>query len=97
MATKWLSALAVDVPALSRDCPPKVSWWKLGTNFVPFYKVEWRHKNSMPETAATVELLLPERSLIRLVVDDAKYLQREPLVARNRDELLQITNGAPSW
>lgn len=97
LATQWLAAMSVDVNALNRECTPHVAlstFWNnvsrlgempKGTNFVPIYYVWWTPKGDKAGGfgGASVELLLPTKTLIALGVDDQKYLLRKPLVFTN--------------
>jgi hypothetical protein len=92
LATQWLAAFSVDVKALERDYRATVSWWDLGDYFVPLYTVEWR-KAGTGESAASVELVGPERFLKKLWVEKPEYIGREPLVVPDREKLLSQTNA----
>lgn len=107
LATQWLAAISVDVNGLNRDCTPHValsSFWNnvsrlgdmpKGTNFVPIYYVWWTPKVDKAGGfgGASVELLLPTKTLIALSVDDPKYILRKPLVFTNLASLLPQTNA----
>jgi hypothetical protein len=98
LAMQWLAAAGMDVNGLNRDCEARVAvspYWngldKLGEKpreqtFAPIYYVWWRSaKNRADEQdgPASVELLLPTKTLIQLSVDDPKYILRKPVVFTN--------------
>lgn len=97
LATQWLAAVSMDVAALNRDCEVHVAvdpFWnqlsKLGDKpaktFVPLYLVWWVPRDHHEVEAASVELFYPTHKthrLLDLVVSDAKYNVRKPLVITN--------------
>jgi hypothetical protein len=81
LATQWLAAASADVAGLERDCRVLVEPWELGTQFVPFYRLRWLVRDGREGTeAAYVELLEPERRLVKLWVEMEKYNKRQPII-----------------
>lgn len=102
LATEWLTAISIDVNGLNRVGRPSVAvspFWnglkKLGDapkgpQFVPIYIVWWQseqHRKEGSGSLAFVELYLPERKLLQLVVKDSRYILRKPLTVTNLSEL----------
>ena len=94
LATQWLAAVHMDLAGLSRDCDVHVSvspHWndvQLGevpkAKFTPIYCVWWAPKNNSNKSGgAEVELFLPTKTLLQLMVDEPKYILRPPLVFTN--------------
>lgn len=94
LATQWLAAVSMDVAALNRTCTAHVDvspfWNDLanlgdkpkGSSFVPMYVVWWEpHDGS--HCPASVELYLPKKLLIQLIIEDPVFIQRPPLVVTN--------------
>jgi hypothetical protein len=96
LATQWLAAASVDVNALEREYKAIICPWDLGDGrYVPLFTVTWVKGDNLQEdvvTAATVEVLEPERSLQKLWVEKPEYITSDPLVVMDRDRLLLTTN-----
>ena len=98
MATQWLGAASMDVPAISRDCNVHIEAFtpegKAGTHFVPLYRVYWTQKNgNSVGPVASIELLEPTKTLRQLRVNKSEYILRTPLQITNADFLLSQTNA----
>jgi len=100
LATQWLTAVHMDVSGLNRDYDVRVAidgYWNgvpMGDlpekKFTPIYVVSWLTKGQPHYSAgggASVELFLPTKTLLRLSVDDSKYILRPPIVFTNLSEL----------
>jgi hypothetical protein len=98
LATQWLVAARVDVAGLHRECELHVAvnpYWndvELGKlpkeTFTPIYTVWWKPKSSSSQTGgAMVEMFLPTKTLLQFVVDDPKYILRQPLIFTNMNAL----------
>ena len=94
LATQWLAAAHMDVAGLNRDCQVHVSvspYWnnvELGEvpkgKFTPIYCVWWKRPIGGGKSgAATVEIFLPTKTLLRLMVNEPQYILRPPLVFTN--------------
>jgi hypothetical protein len=94
LATQWLAAAHMDVAGLNRDCGAHVSvspHWnnvELGeipkATFTPIYCVWWKRAFGGGKSgAATVELFLPTKTLLQLMVNEPQYILRPPLVFTN--------------
>jgi hypothetical protein len=81
MATQWLAAVSVDVKEIERNYRPVVHLWDLGHEVVPLYTVQWIKGDNHLDSAATVEVLEPERSLRQLSVERPEYFKRPRLLA----------------
>lgn len=101
MATQWLARVGMDVPALERDAERvDISAWEIGGKFVPVYLVRWQklalyRGNSSPpkfESIASIQFVAPERRILQMRVNQAKYIRRKPLTVPDRDRLLQKTD-----
>ena len=94
LAMQFLAEASMDVKALNRDCnltiraftPEGVN----GKHFVPVYWVSWG-KNGEP--VASVELLLPTKTIRQMHVTESKYILRKSVVITNLDFLLSQTNA----
>ena len=97
LATQWLAAASVDVAAIEREFKPMVLPWDLGDDIIPLYTITWE-KGSMDEgnydSAATVQVILPEHILWSLVVKKPEDILRDPLIVSNRSALLSEPNSA---
>ncbi len=101
LATQWLAAASMDVPAISRDCNVHVEAFtpegKTGAHFVPLYRVYWTQKNgSSVSPAASIELFEPTKTLRQLRVNKSEYILRAPMQITNADFLLSQTNASMS-
>jgi hypothetical protein len=110
LATQWLAAAHVDVAALNRDCEVHVSvspYWnsvELGeipkAEFTSIYCVWWKPALSGKSGPATVELFLPTKTLLQLIVSEPQYILRPPLAFTNLAALFprkaEITTNRPS-
>lgn len=100
LATQWLAAVSMDVPALNADCnlhihPTALRGQDDAAHFLPVYWVYWTKGAEGHGSVASVELFAPTKTLLQLRVEDAKYILRPPLEITNLDFLLSKTN-APS-
>jgi hypothetical protein len=97
LATQWLAGISVDVKKLESSYPPQVSNdWISDGYFVPIYKVEWAKPiegSSREDVAAMVEVLEPERLLLKLIVNKPEFMTRAPIVIPNREQLLRTSNS----
>ncbi len=100
LATQWLSAVAMDVAGLERDCRLTVEPIPAGGDrFVPIYWVTWSKRHKPPEwkasmaggssewewkSVATVTLILPTKTIMQLRVNQPEYIMRR---------LLEVTNA----
>jgi hypothetical protein len=92
IATQWLASASIDVAALGRDCHVESTPWSLDKNqCVPLYTFRWIR--GQEEEIATVEVLEPERLLLKLWVENADYIKRRSLALPNRESLLAQTNA----
>ena len=101
LATQWLAAASMDVPAIIRDCNVHVEAFtpegKTGAHFVRLYRVYWTQKNgSSVSPAASIELFEPTKTLRQLRVNKSEYILRMPLQITNADFLLSQTNASMS-
>jgi len=99
LATQWLAAASMDVPAIIRDCNVHVEALtpegKTGAHFVPLYRVYWTQKSgSSVSPAASIELFEPTKTLRQLRVNKSEYILRAPLQITNVDFLLSQTNAS---
>lgn len=84
LATRWLTAVHMDVAALNHDCHVATS---IDTGYVqappgkfaPIYWIAWIPKDGATPCAADVRLFLPTKTLLQLRVEDPKYILRKPL------------------
>jgi hypothetical protein len=101
VATQWLAAASMDVPAIIRDCDVHVEAFtpegKNGAHFVPLYRVYWMQKKggSLGSTAL-VEFFEPTKTLRQLRVNKSEYILRPSLQITNADFLLSQTNASMS-
>lgn len=100
LATQWLDSVSMDVAGLNRDCDLRVSPIILNrssTNdvFFPAYWIIWTKGGWGHGSVAYVQLFLPTKTLIQLVVKDSKYILRKPIVFTNLTELISETNSMP--
>jgi hypothetical protein len=98
LATQWLVAVHADVAGLNRDrevhvaVSPVWSGAELGDipkgKFTPMYCVWWTLRGSTGKQAeALVELFLPTKTLLQMIVDNPKYMLRPPITFSNLAEL----------
>ncbi len=101
MATQWLAKVGADVPALERDAERvDISAREIGGNFVPVYLVRWqklaqfRGDSSPPklESVASIQFVAPERRILQMRVNQAKYIRRKALTVPDRERLLQSSD-----
>lgn len=101
VATQLLGRAGIDTHALERDAQRvEIGAWEIGKDFVPVYSVSWRRLSSSRadlsppklEALAFIQFVEPERRVVRLTVNQAKYVDRKPLVVADRDSLLQKTD-----
>jgi hypothetical protein len=106
LATQWLTAVAMDVKGLNRDCRLSIRPWipEGGKYFVPVYWICWSKKaKPLPPhveiaaehewvPVASVEMLLPTKSLRQMHVEESEYILRKPVTITNVDYLLSQTN-----
>lgn len=87
LATQFLSAVSMDVPALNRDCRLEIlPWTPGGTNFVPVYWVRWYKGRDI---LAMVELFEPTRTVRQLRVEKAEYILSDPIDIAKLSRLMQ--------
>lgn len=106
LATQWLAKLSMDVKSLNLDCKVHVAvspfWNELrslgekphGADFIPIYTVWWESVQNREQgsgSVAFVELFLPEKRLLQLIVSDEKYILRSPLNFTNLAKLFPGT------
>lgn len=102
LAVQLMTKAGIDVKALERDAQQtEISFWEVGSRFVPVYSVVWRRLaafrgDSQPklEALASIQLLVPEQRVIRMNVKQAKYIKRSQLKVADRDRLLQQTGDS---
>lgn len=90
LATRFLTAVRIDVDRLNRDCALQIDalmpQGKKGKRFVPLYWVYWVPKRFQADGCiASIELFLPKHLLLQMHISRAEYFLREPLVATNAD------------
>jgi hypothetical protein len=101
LATQWLASLSVDIAALNRECElsvassPVLNYVGSGKKpirrmFAPTYDVTWK---SSTGPAASVRLYLPDKLLIQLSIDDAKYNLQAPIIFSNLPSLFPGVSG----
>lgn len=94
VATQILTAVGMDVTALTRDCTIEISAPKPeasgGTHFIPDYWVNWKKDGKL---VAFIEFVEPTRSIRQLKVADPKYILRERIKIPNLAQLLSQTNA----
>ena len=99
VATQILSAASMNVMALNRDCKVHIDAFipegKNGAHFVPIYWVYWT-KDGEVGSVASLELLLPTKTIRQLHVNKSDYILRKPLEITNVDFLLSQTNAPTS-
>jgi hypothetical protein len=98
LATNWLALASMDVEALERECTLQLHPWETGGQCVPLYELEWVKLNPAKrerDVVATVEVLVPERLLLKLWVERPEFNRRKPLVVQDRERLLSQTNTLP--
>ena len=106
LATQWLAAVSTDVHRLNRDCAmhaaPHSYWNRFRWNapftkatFTPIYNVYWIPRDNTNGLAASVDVFVPDKTLLALRIEDPKYIQRKPLHFTNLDELL--ANPTSRW
>lgn len=98
LATQWLASVSMDVLALNSNCVVHIDAFipegPHGKHFVPLYWIYWMPRDGNGSgPAATVELLLPTKTLRQLRVNRSEYILRPPLVISNLDFLLSQTNA----
>lgn len=106
LATGWLSAVGVDVPALNKKYKLNIVQWKFlpvdlsqGPVMLPVYQVEWRGSPFAPErrrremAVVTVTVLGTTKELVEYhVLDDSLFT--EPRIQINdQSELLAIADA----
>lgn len=84
LATQFLSAVSIDVQAINRDGLVKILPFlpegNHGAHFVPIYWVYWEKKEAVGQgSIASVEVLLPTKSLRQLDVKESRYILRRPI------------------
>ncbi|MBI3853269.1 MAG: hypothetical protein HY298_23715 [Verrucomicrobia bacterium] len=96
VATQLLAAVSMDVKALNRDCGVRIAAFtpegKTGAHFVPVYWVDWVKGNGGEGSVASIELLLPTKTVRQLHVTESEYILRRPLEILDLDKLLSQTN-----
>lgn len=96
LATQILTTASMDVAALNRDGSVLINAFtpegKNGKHFVPVYWVSWIKAREVG-TLASLELLLPTKTIRRLHVNKSEYILRKPLEITNADFLLSQTNA----
>jgi len=100
IATQLLAAASMDVNALNRDCKVQIQAFtpegRAGKHFVPVYWVYWVAPSQEGRgITASIEFVLPTRTILQMHVKDSKYILRKPLEIANLDFLLSPTNSAP--
>jgi hypothetical protein len=97
MAIQFLKAASMNVNALNTNCILRVAACMLeglnGKHFVPLYWVTWSEKDN-GRGGASIELLLPTKTILQMHVNKSEYILRKPLEIANLDELLSQTNAA---
>jgi hypothetical protein len=97
IATQLLAAASMDVNALNRDCKVQIQAFtpegRAGKHFVPVYWVYWVAPSR--GITASIEFVLPTRTILQMHVKDSKYILRKPLEIANLNFLLSPTNSAP--
>jgi len=97
-ATQLLAAASIDVDALNRDCKVRIQAFtpegKAGKHFVPVYWVYWVAPGQEGRgNTASIELLLPTKTILQMYVNNSEYILRKPLEITNLDFLLSLTNA----
>jgi hypothetical protein len=98
MATQWLNAVEMNVPALVSNCDVHVEVvlpeGENSNHFVPLYTIYWTSRQPAAHGAvATVEYYQPTKTLLKLRVSKPEYILRPPLQITNLDFLLSQTNS----
>jgi hypothetical protein len=98
LATQWLAAVSMDVVSINQNCNVHVEAFipegKNGKHFTPIYWVYWLDKKAGSRGGVSVELCLPNKTLLQLRVNKSEYILRPPLMVTNLDFLLTQTNAA---
>jgi len=77
-----------------------ITTWEIGSNFVPIYVVRWqqlvlyRGEDGPPkfDPIGSIHFVAPERRILQMDVNRAKYIARNALTVPDRDRLLQQTD-----
>lgn len=101
LAERWLRAAHMDVDALNAECARYAEpnrYYNSGIRggyFIPIYDVRWSKKVGRrdKESVASVSLLMPEKRLISLRVENPKYNLRPSFVCTNFPVLPKAENG----
>jgi hypothetical protein len=105
LATQWLAEASMDVKGLNRDFTHHVAfspYWnglsQIGQvprkHFVPIYYVWWTSRENDTQgfgEVASVEVFLPTKKLIQLMVHNPEYISRKPLIFTNLASLFPET------
>jgi hypothetical protein len=86
LATQFLAAVSMDVAALNRDCQvtvlPHIPEGRGSQHFVPLYWVYWTKRQETRGSIASVEILVPTKTILQMSVNRSEYILREPLIVK---------------
>jgi hypothetical protein len=97
-AMRFLKDASMNVSALSSNCDVHIEAFtpegENGKTFVPIYSIFWTSRQAEVRGAvAVIEYCDPNKTLLKLRVNQSEYILRKPLKIANLDYLLSQTNA----